>query len=81
VRGWTTSPNPAYRFVLLALSFILLNIWLRLRWCFTQVVRRGRRALQTRQFQLFRFVKFLLRALERCYGSVTEIQATTPPIE
>jgi hypothetical protein len=30
---------------------------------------------------LFRFVKFLLRALERCYGSITEIQATTPPIE
>ena len=36
VRGWTTSPNAAYRFVLIALSFILLNVWLRLRWLFTQ---------------------------------------------
>jgi hypothetical protein len=34
VRGWTTSPNPAYRFVLLALSFVLLIIWMHLRWLF-----------------------------------------------
>jgi hypothetical protein len=26
VRGWTTSPNPAYRFVLITLSFVLLNV-------------------------------------------------------
>lgn len=27
VRGWTTSPNAAYRFVLLGMSFWLTNIW------------------------------------------------------
>jgi len=50
VRGWTTSPNPAYRFVLLALSFVLLNVWTHLRWLFTQVPRRGRRGLDVDAF-------------------------------
>lgn len=79
VRGWTTSPNAAYRFVLIALSFILLNIWLHLRWLFTQMPRRGRRWLDTKRFQLVRFAKFLRRALEQCYGPVTEIDAVAAP--
>jgi len=28
MRGWTTSTNSAYRFVRLALSFVLLNVWI-----------------------------------------------------
>ncbi len=79
VRGWTTSSNVAYRFVLIALSFILLNLWLRLRWLFTQVPRRGRRWLDTKRFQLFRFARFILRALERHYGSVSELSAIAAP--
>ncbi len=79
VRGWTTSPNAAYRFVLLALSFVLLNVWLHLRWLFTQVPRRGRRCLDVRRFQLTRFVKFIVRALEQAYGCVHEIVAPAVP--
>jgi putative transposase len=79
VRGWTTSNNPAYRFVLLALSFILLNVWLHLRWLFTQVPRRGRRWLDTKRFQLARLAKFILRALEQLYGCVREIEAPAIP--
>src|SRR5450759_4440180 len=60
VRGWTTSPNPAYRFVLIAVSFVWLNVWLQLRWLFTQVPRRGRRWLNVTEFQLSRLVKFPL---------------------
>src|SRR5919199_16154 len=45
VRGWTTSRNAAYRFVLIGVSFPLLNVWLSLRWRCTQVPRRGRRWL------------------------------------
>ena len=37
VRGWTTAKNPAYRFVVLALAFVLLNVWILLRWHFSQV--------------------------------------------
>jgi len=79
VRGWTTSNNPAYRFVLLALSFILLNVWMHLRWLFTQVPRRGRRWLDTKRFQLARLAKFIWRALEQLYGCVREIEASAIP--
>ncbi len=79
VRGWTTSPNPAYRFLLLALGFFLLNVWVHLRWLFTQVPRRGGRWLDTRRFQLARMARFIIRALERHYGCVHEIVAPAPP--
>ena len=79
VRGWTTSPHPAYRFLLIALSFVLLNVWLHLRWLFTQVPRQGYRWLDTQRFQLSRLVKFIRRALEHHYGYVQEIVATALP--
>jgi IS4 transposase len=79
VRGWTTAKNPAYRFVLLALAFVLLTVWLQLRWLFTQVPRRGGRGLDTPRFQLTRFAKFLQRALEASYGCVQTITAPALP--
>ena len=79
-RGWTTSQNPAYRFLLIGLGFFLLNVWLHLRWLFTQVPRRGRRKLDTKRFQLTRFAKFILRALEQRYGCVHEIIAPAMPL-
>ena len=89
VRGWTTSKNPAYRFVLtlapragrvrVALSFFLLNVWVHLRWLFTQVPRRGGRWLDTRRFELTRLAQFITRALEACYGCVHGIAATAVP--
>ena len=80
VRGWTTSPNPVYRFMLIGLSFFLLNIWMHLRWLFTQVPRRGRRKLDVKRFQLDRFAKFILRALEQRYGCIDEIIAPAFPL-
>ena len=88
MRGWTTSKNPAYRFVLtpcptrrvrVALSFFLLNVWVHLRWLFTQVPRRGGRWLDTRRFELTRLAQFITRALEACYGCVHGIAATAVP--
>jgi putative transposase len=73
--GWTTSRNPAYRFVLIGIGFILLNLWGHLCWLFTQVARRGRRALATDLFRQARFIKFLIRALEPLYGTANEITA------
>jgi hypothetical protein len=80
VRGWTTAKNPAYRFVLLALAFVLLNVWILLRWRFTQVPRRGGRWLDTHHFPLRRFVTFLQRALEAWYGCVQAITAPALPL-
>ena len=79
VRGWTTSNNPAYRFVLMALAFVLLNVWIHLRWLFTQVPRRGRRWLDTKRFELTRLAKFIRRALEERYGCVRKIVAPAAP--
>ena len=81
LRGWTTAKNPAYRFVLLALAFVLLNVWIHLRWLFTQVPQRGGRWLDTQRFPLPRFVKFLQRALELWYGCVRTITAPALPRE
>lgn len=79
VRGWTTSPNPAYRFLLIAVSFVLQNVWLHLRWLFTQVPRRGGRWLKLKLFELSRLVKFIVRALERHYGCQDTIIAPAAP--
>lgn len=79
VRGWTTSPNPAYRFVLMGLAFVLRNVWVHLRWLFTQVPHRGGRWLDTQRFPLGRLAKFVVRALERHYGCVHEIVAPALP--
>jgi putative transposase len=80
VRGWTTSPNPAYRFLLLGLGFFVTNVWLHLRWLFTQVPRRGRRYLDVERLRLARLAKFITRALERRYGCVRNITAPSVPI-
>lgn len=80
VRGWTTSQNVAYRFVLWALSFLMVNVWVHLCWLFTQVPRRGSRWLDRARFRLRRYAKFIRQALERRYGCVTEITAPAPPL-
>lgn len=80
VRAWTTARNPAVRFVLIGLSFFLQNVWLHLRWLYTQVPRRGRRWLDTKRFTLRRFARFIVSAVERRYGCVSEIIAPAAPI-
>lgn len=78
--GWTTSPNPAYRFVLLGVGFILLNLWVQLCWEFTQVARHGGRFLKAELFRLQRFIHFLIHALEQRYGRISNITAPAPPL-
>jgi len=80
VRAWTTSKNPALRFVLIGLSFFLLDVWLHLRWLYTQMPRRGRRQLDTQLFTLTRFARFIVRAMEQRYGCILEIVAPAVPI-
>jgi hypothetical protein len=57
-----------------------VNIWTLLRWTFTQAPRRGGRWLDTRKFQLDRFAKFIVRALQRHYGYVHQITAVVAPL-
>jgi putative transposase len=81
LRGWTTSANPVYRFLLLGLSFFLLNVWLLFRWLFTQLPHKGQRQLEVTRFQLTRFRNFIRRALEQRYGVIHQIAALCPPIQ
>ena len=65
--------------MLLALAFVLLNVWLHLRWIFTQVPRRGRRRLDTARLQLTRFTLFIRRTLESLYGCRQVVTAPAVP--
>jgi IS4 transposase len=79
-RGWTTSPNPVIRFVLIALSFFLLNVWVRLRWLYAQIRRRGGRAADYAHFRLDRLINWIILALNAIYKPVTTIEALVQPI-
>jgi len=75
VRGWTTANRAAYRFLLIALSFLLVNVWIELRWLFASRPRRGQRCLVEAHFRLRRFAKFIATALEALYGRVCHIES------
>lgn len=80
VRAWTTSPNPAYRFLLLGLGFVLVNVWLYLRYLVAQGPRRGRRFLDQALLRLSRFRRLLIRAIEAKYGCPTEVHGYASPL-
>lgn len=74
VRGWTTSPNAAYRFLLLGMSFLLTNIWQEIQSEWTRKRQVGRKVWEKGEFRLQRMVNFLRKAIENCYGMVSEIE-------
>jgi putative transposase len=80
VLGWTTSPNRTYRFTLLALALLLVNVWVQLQWGCTQVAHRGGRWLETKRLRLSRLAKLITRALEERYGCVRQIEFRHVPI-
>lgn len=79
VRAWTTSPNPALRFLLLGLALYMYNVWVHLLGYYTQVPRKGGRYLDTARLRLSRLKRLLLQALESRYGAITAITAPAAP--
>jgi len=79
-RGWTTSPNPVLRFVLIALSFFLLNVWVALQWLFAQIPRRGGRAVDYAHLRLQRIIDWIIFALNAIYNPIRVIHALADPI-
>lgn len=69
----TAARNPALRFFVRALGFLLLNIWVRLRWLATRVREPGPARLDTEAFRLHRFIAFLRRAIEHAFGVLMAI--------
>jgi hypothetical protein len=78
VRAVTTSLNPALRFLLLGLGLLLVNLWSFLRWTVARVIAPGPRRVDPLYFQLQRFVRFLLHAIDLAYGAIRSLQ--TPPL-
>jgi hypothetical protein len=73
LRARTTSRNPAFRFFLLGLGFLLLNIWVMLRWLATRLIARGPARWDEDAFRLFRFIAFLRRAIEHAVGTIDSL--------
>jgi putative transposase len=73
LRARTTSRNPALRFFLLGLAFLLLNIWVHLRYLATRLIAMGPIRLRLDVFRLNRFIAFLRHAIEQTFGLLTSI--------
>lgn len=73
LRARTASRNPAFRFLLLGLALLLLNIWVLLRWLATRVFAPGPARWDADVFRLFRFIVFLRRAIEQAVGTTDSI--------
>lgn len=79
MRVVSSSRNPAMKFFLLGLSFVLLNLWARLRWQLFRRVGRGPRTVMAGAFRLKRFITMLRRAIEHLYKAVMSVPTTSPP--
>jgi putative transposase len=79
VRASTTSRNPAVRFFLLGIGLLLINIWVFLRWEFTRIPGKGPRRIDQVLFRFHRFTRFLIRSIEKIYGTVMSIPASSHP--
>lgn len=79
VRASTTSRNPSLRFFLLGVGLILVNAWVFLRWTFSRLMARGPRRIDLSRFRLHRFTKFLIRTVEKIYGTISALSTHTSP--
>ena len=79
VRASTTSRNPSLRFFLLGIGLILVNTWVFLRWTFSRLMDRGPRRVDGSRFRLHRFTKFLIRTVEKIYGSISSVPTHISP--
>lgn len=78
LRAKTTSLNPALRFFLIGLAFLLLNCWVACRFFATRLVERGPLHLDEPLFRLPRFIAFLRPAIEARYPTTDAIPIWSP---
>jgi hypothetical protein len=79
VRATTTSRNPALRFFLLGIGLLLQNVWVFLRWEFARLLARGPYRVDEPLFRFHRFTHWLIRSIEKIYGSVSSIPTHRSP--
>lgn len=74
VRARTSSRHPGLRLLLVGIAFLLVNLWVYVRWAFLGQRRRGGRALEPGGLRLARFARFLQRAVQALYSPVWEVR-------
>jgi putative transposase len=79
VRARTTSKNPAFRFFLMGVALVLVNVWIALQWTHCRLRGSGPRRIARGLFTLDRMLHFLIQAVEAQYGVVSEV--TSPNIK
>ena len=77
----TTSRNPALRFFLLALAFLILNLWCLLRWRFCQIPRQGGRSIDQKAYELQRHRQFIAQCIDEIYHPLSCILAQVAPLD
>jgi putative transposase len=71
VRARTTSTNPAFRFLLMGIALLLINIWVALQWTYLRLCDSGPRCIARQHLTLERLARFLACAVEAIYGVVS----------
>jgi hypothetical protein len=77
----TTSRNPAFRFFLLGVAFLIINLWSVLRWRYCQRPQRGGRTLNQKTYELQRHRQFLAQFIDERYSLISSIYAQAIPLE
>jgi hypothetical protein len=75
----TCTRNPVVRFLLVALAFILRNVWVFLHWEVLSSPRRGERLLRLERLAFKTLLHWLLLVAESALGVVAESQSQRPP--
>jgi len=82
VRARTTSRDPGLRLLLVSVAFLLVNLWVYLKWAVLGCPRRGGRYVNDELFPLSRFSDFLLEAVKALYGVVLTVsRPRLPPLK
>jgi putative transposase len=69
----TTLKNPIIRFLLVALAFLIVNIWIYLLWHYVSSLRRTSRLVFSKLFTLKQMLEFLRQTVDRAYGVICEV--------
>jgi len=67
-RARTSSRDPAFRFYLIFLSFLILNYWVASKWLYMSEPRKGGRKVYTDDLSSQTFYNMIDRALEKIFG-------------
>jgi hypothetical protein len=77
----TTSRNPALRFFLLGVAFLITNLWSALRWRYCQRPRQGGRIVEATAYELQRHCQFLNQFINDRYVPISRIYAQIAPLD